>query len=244
MKTETLTLLIPVRNERHGIESIQPYVDIADAVIFIDGNSTDGTVAEIQKRFPNAQLIAQGHHLGKGSAIALGLQEVKTSLVMQVDADFPISPEEIILIKQLFSENPELMLVKPSRHLPGGGSEDLTQIRRFGALALARIARVVHKVTWTEVCYAMWTIRREVIPALQLEERILKRIGKHKWWLPYAHGFEFDQYVFFTCLKSSFPILEVPTYEWKRKIGSSSLFAPRDGLRTLWIILREFVRKE
>ena len=238
----TITLLIPVKNEHKGLEYIKPYISVADEIIFVDGNSTDGTQNYIQTNFPTAKLILQGNLKGKGSAIALGLKEVTTDYVMQVDADFPISPEEIRNIKKIMEKDPNLYLIKPSRHLTGGGSEDLTTVRRLGAKALALVARKLHRINWTEVCYAMWTIRREAIPLLNLDEKILNRTNQWEWWLPYGHGFEFDQYVFFTLLKKNVKIIEIPTFELQRKTGGSSLFAPRDGLRTLWIIVRELLR--
>ncbi len=242
-QTDSLALIIPVRNEFDGLKYILPYKDVADEIIFVDGNSTDGTPEYIKLNFPEAVLIEQKNFKGKGSAIALGLLHVKSTLVMQVDADFPISTQEIQNIKMIMENNPEIKLVKPSRHLPGGGSDDLTKVRLFGAKSLAWLARKLHRVDWTEVCYAMWAIRADSIHHLNIQEKVLNKPGRFDWWLPYAHGFEFDQYVFFTFLRADLKILEIPTIELERKSGGSSLFAPRDGLRTLWIILKELANR-
>jgi glycosyltransferase involved in cell wall biosynthesis len=239
MSPSTICLLIPIRNELKSLEDLRPYIEVADEVIFVDGNSTDGSVEFIQANFPTAKIVSQNGARGKGHAIALGLLEVRSEYVMQVDADFPISTKEILEIKALLTSDKSIDLIKPSRHLPTGGSADLTAIRRIGAKTLASIARLLFRVPWTEVCYAMWTIRTSKIHLLEIERLLSRRNTIFFNQLNYALSFEFDQYCFLKFLKAGCKILEIPTFELARKHGHSSLNAVVDGSRTLMVLLVE-----
>jgi glycosyltransferase involved in cell wall biosynthesis len=232
-------LIIPIRNEVWSIPHLKEYASVADEIIFIDGNSNDGTVEAIRKSFPESPIICQSNEKGKGHAIILGLMATKAEIVMQLDADLPISVKEIIAIKQYMESNENVDMIKLSRHLPGGGSSDLTQIRRVGAKFLAFVARKVHKVNWTEICYAMWTIKMEKIEVLKLDQLLSRKRTMPKRILSYGHSFEFDQYCYFKFLQADCKIIELPTMEHARLHGKSSLSAPRDGIRTLLVILIE-----
>lgn len=236
----TFSVVIPTRNEIRNVAFLKPYLELFDQIIFVDGNSIDGTQKEIHALFPDATVLSQGEYRGKGSAIILGLMEVRTDYVFILDADAPVSLIEISNAQTILKMNPGIDLLKTSRHLEFGGSEDLTSIRKFGAKFFAALTRVLFRVSWTEMCYGFWALKSENIHKLNIGALLNTTTG---FWpfkrVPLAHSFEFDQFLFLKALKSKLVILETPSFELIRKNGQSNLFAPLDGMRTLVVILKE-----
>jgi glycosyltransferase involved in cell wall biosynthesis len=234
------SVIIPTRNEEANLEALTPLLDLFDEVIFIDGNSSDGTLAMIESLFPTARILNQAKLKGKGSAIMLGLLDSTGDFTFVVDADMPVSFQEMISVQKLCSNSVEIDLIKSSRFLQGGGSEDLTKVRSFGARSLAFLARKIHRVDWSEICYGFWAIRRERVAELNLQLLLNSATGFYPFHkLPYGHSFEFDQVIFLRALYLRFKILEIPSFELSRRNGDSGLFAPFDGLRTLMVLITE-----
>lgn len=97
------SVIIPCRNERGNIEGAvirTPDLGVSTELIFVDGNSTDGTVEEIQriiKKYPdkNIQLIHQGTGVGKGDAVRKGFAAAQGDVLMILDADLTVPPEDL-----------------------------------------------------------------------------------------------------------------------------------------------------
>ncbi len=236
----SFSVVIPTRNEVGNLTRLSEYVLCFDEVIFVDGNSTDGTREKILELFPEAILIDQDAYKGKGSALCLGLLKVSSEYAIILDADTPVSTEEIRVMKSIFLRDLKLDLVKTSRHLPGGNSSDLTGIRKLGALFFALLTRKLYSVNWTEMVYGFWGIKVSSMASLQLTEILKSKTSRYPFHnIPYGSSFEFDQLVFLKSHKMKFNIIEVPSIELERVNGKSNLFAPFDGLRTLLTIARE-----
>jgi SAM-dependent methyltransferase len=96
------TIVIPCRNEQGNIEAavqrIPPFGGHQE-IIFVDGHSTDGTPEEIQRvmaaysgrdiRF----LVQDG--TGKGDAVRKGFAQAKGDILMILDADLTVPPEDL-----------------------------------------------------------------------------------------------------------------------------------------------------
>lgn len=235
----TFALIIPVRNEIQNLPLLPPYLSIVNEVIFVDGGSTDGTVEYIQHHFSNCKLVKQVGE-GKGSALLQGIMAADSTYVIVLDADIPVSLKEVIFMMSLFNRDPDLALIKTSRELEGGGSADLTFIRRLGARGLASVARLLHGVKWTEICYGFWGAKtNEIMNCIQIrmQGRYPRTYPFNR--VPYAMSFEFDQFVFLQAHKNRLSILEISSIERERLNGVTSLRAFHDGLRTLLLLLYE-----
>jgi len=99
---ETVSVIIPCRNEKGNIEnaiSRLPELGSHTEVIFVEGHSTDGTWEEIQRvkqKFPSIDiksLLQPG--IGKGDAIRAAFDQAIGDILIILDADLTVPPEEL-----------------------------------------------------------------------------------------------------------------------------------------------------
>jgi len=101
-KDYSTTIVIPCRNERGNIEpAIQrlPKFGGHQEIIFVDGHSTDGTPVEIQR----VQATYFSHDIkflvqdgkGKGDAVRKGFAAASGEILMILDADLTMPPEDL-----------------------------------------------------------------------------------------------------------------------------------------------------
>jgi SAM-dependent methyltransferase len=97
-----VSVIIPARNESGNIDEIirrTPDLGRYTELIFVEGHSTDDTYAAIEQakiRFPGRtiKLYRQTGH-GKGDAVRLGFENAKGQILMILDADMTVPPEDL-----------------------------------------------------------------------------------------------------------------------------------------------------
>jgi hypothetical protein len=101
-RAPSVSVVIPARNERGNIEAAVkrlPAMGPDDEVIFVEGHSSDGTLAEMKRvatAFPGKRIrVLQQTGKGKGDAVRLGFQEAERDILMILDADLTVPPEEL-----------------------------------------------------------------------------------------------------------------------------------------------------
>lgn len=96
------TILVPCKNEKGNIEAavkrIPPFGQHQE-IIFVDGHSTDGTQEEVNrviKTYPekDIKLMVQDGQ-GKGDAVRKGFAVAKGDILMILDADLTVPPEDL-----------------------------------------------------------------------------------------------------------------------------------------------------
>ncbi len=96
------TILVPCKNEKGNIEAavkrIPPFGQHQE-IIFVDGHSTDGTQEEVNriiKTYPekDIRLMVQDGQ-GKGDAVRKGFAVAKGDILMILDADLTVPPEDL-----------------------------------------------------------------------------------------------------------------------------------------------------
>ena len=99
-----VTVVCPCKNEKGNIlEAVlrTPLMGSATELIFVDGNSTDGTYEEIERimreyRGPlQLRLISQGDGKGKGDAVRKGFTAAVHEVLMILDSDLTVPPEDL-----------------------------------------------------------------------------------------------------------------------------------------------------
>ena len=99
----SVSVIVPCRNERGNIEdAIEriPEMGRRTEIIFVDGNSTDGTAAEIEAQIEknagrNIRLLHQGDGEGKGDAVRKGFAAATGDILVIQDADLTAPPEDL-----------------------------------------------------------------------------------------------------------------------------------------------------
>jgi SAM-dependent methyltransferase len=99
----TCSIVIPTRNERGNIQPLierLPSFAASVELLFVDGESTDGTVAEIERvmrEHPelDIKLLHQGNAAGKGDAVRKGFDAATGDVLAILDADLSVPPEDL-----------------------------------------------------------------------------------------------------------------------------------------------------
>jgi hypothetical protein len=99
----SVSVVVPCRNERGNVEDAIrriPQMGRQTEIIFVDGNSTDGTAEEIESqiiRYPqrNIRLIRQGSGSGKADAVRKGFAAAEGDVLVIQDADLTAPPENL-----------------------------------------------------------------------------------------------------------------------------------------------------
>jgi SAM-dependent methyltransferase len=103
VEEQTVSVVIPARNERGNIESLvlrTPKMGKHTEIIFVEGNSTDGTwteilrISELYKDQYDIKYIQQDGK-GKGDAVRKGYGIATGDILMILDADMTVEPEEL-----------------------------------------------------------------------------------------------------------------------------------------------------
>lgn len=98
----TVSVIIPCRNEKGNIEDAVkrlPNLGKYMEIIFVEGNSHDGTLQEIEtviKKYPERSMcvyVQKGK--GKGEAVRIGFEHAIGDILIILDADLTVSPEEL-----------------------------------------------------------------------------------------------------------------------------------------------------
>jgi len=220
-----VSVVIPAMNEERNIGPVLSQLpDDLHEVILVDGNSTDGTVESAHRAYPAVRVLTQNGR-GKGDALRTGFAAVTGNLVVMLDADGSADPAEIPRFVEALEAGADF--AKGSRFLDGGGSADITTIRKLGNAFLSGTANVLHGTHFTDLCYGYNAFWARCLPFISLD----------------APGFEVETLINLRIAAAGMKVTEVPSYEENRVYGYSNLNTFRDGFRVLGTIFAEARRR-
>jgi glycosyltransferase involved in cell wall biosynthesis len=220
----TVTAVIPTYNEERNLPHVLPRIPaMVEEVIIVDGHSRDRTVAVAREVRPDVRVVYQSGR-GKGNALAGGFAEATGDIIVMLDADGSTDPTEIPRFVATLLTGAEF--VKGSRFITGGGSADITPLRRAGNRALSGMVNMLFGTNYSDLCYGYSAFWRSVLPALSVN----------------CAGFEVETLMNVRAAREGVRVAEVPSFEQSRIHGDSNLHARRDGMRVLRTIVAERVR--
>ena len=239
-----ISLVIPTKNEEKNLALLLFKIpSFIDEVIVVDASSRDGTY-ELALNSHRVTKTYKQRGFGKGSALCLGAQAATGELIIFMDADGSMSPDEFpIMLKMLINEDVDI--VKGSRYLEGAGSDDLSAFRSAGNRGLLWLARILYNCNWSELAYGYFAFKSSVVKKLDLNEFESKISSKFIFSkLAYGQGFEIEAVIFCRAARRNLKVLEFASHETKRWNGTSNLKAIPDGFRVLSAIILERIRSE
>ena len=220
-----VTVVVPAINEGQNIGRVlRRLPDDLHEVILVDGNSQDDTIDAARDAYPAIRVLTQSGR-GKGDAFRTGFAAVTGNLVVMLDADGSADPAEIPRFVAALEAGADF--AKGSRFLEGGGSDDITALRRFGNTCLSGSANLLHGTHFTDLCYGYNAFWARCLPFISLD----------------APGFEVETLINLRIAAAGMRITEVPSYEADRLSGQSNLKTFRDGFRVLGTIIGEARRR-
>ena len=163
----TVGVVLPAKNEAqtigHVLERIPGWVD---EIVLIDGASGDGTIGAALAARPSIKVVEQAS-TGKGGALLEGFKEATTEVIVMLDADGSTDPADIPRFVAALRTGADL--AKGTRFVAGGGSSDLTRIRRLGNRALVSLVNSMWSVRHSDLCYGYMAFWRRCLPELNLD---------------------------------------------------------------------------
>jgi glycosyltransferase involved in cell wall biosynthesis len=219
-QTARVSLVIPVRNEARNIAWVlEQIADDVHEIILVDGDSTDATLITARSYRPDVKVVAQ-QGVGKGSALRTGFLAATGDIIVMMDADGSMAPQEIRHYLHFLANGYDF--VKGSRFIGGGGSLDITPFRRLGNRFLLGVFNTLYGAELTDLCYGFCAFHRRYLDLLDLT----------------ATGFEIEAEMTVRAVQAGLRIAEVPSLEMPRRAGKSNLRAIRDGKRVLETTVR------
>lgn len=216
-----ISVVIPALNEAENLQHVLPYIpSIVSEIILVDGNSTDNTVSVARQLLPDISIIKQGGK-GKGNALKEGFAACTGDIIVMLDADGSADPNEIprFVVALMIGYD----FAKGSRFLEGGGSHDITYLRRIGNYWLSQFVNLLFLTRFSDLCYGYNAFWKHCLDSFQID----------------CDGFEVETLMNLRMHQAKLRIVEVPSFEHPRIYGKSNLRTFRDGWRVLKTILKE-----
>lgn len=233
---ESISIIIPVFNEKATIESIlnavcSVKIPYKKEIIIVDDKSSDGTIDLLKslessdfshKQNAVFKIIYHNINQGKGAALRSGIAVASGDIVLIQDADLEYDPNEYPKILSPF-EKGVADVVFGSRFVSGKSHRVLYFWHRMGNGLLTLFSNMMTNLNLTdmETCYKAF--KREIIQNIKIEENrfgfepeITAKIAKIKGIRIYEVGISYYG----------------RTYEEGKKIGI------KDGFRALWAIVK------
>lgn len=112
-KKFSVSVVVPARNERGNIEEAVrriPVMGKRTEIIFVEGHSKDGTLDEIKrvvKKYRRTRRVSYYSQsgIGKANAVRVGFEEATGDILMILDGDLTVAPEDLSKFYEALASN-------------------------------------------------------------------------------------------------------------------------------------------
>jgi glycosyltransferase involved in cell wall biosynthesis len=221
-----VSVVVPTLNEAKNLPHVFELLAKQDIheVVVVDGFSTDDTVEVARALRPDVRIVHQTRR-GKGNALKHGFEAATGDIIVMLDADGSADPGEIPAYVEALVNGADF--AKGTRFARGGGSTDITPLRRAGNWGLNTLTNVLYRSKFTDLCYGYNAFWAKHVPVMNVD----------------CDGFEVETLINVRVHKAGLKIAEVGSFEADRIHGTSNLNTFRDGWRVLKTIFKERVRR-
>jgi hypothetical protein len=238
----TVSVVVPTRNEARNLEIVLPAIaavrPTVHEIIVVDGHSTDGTIETARRVLPWVKVVTQTRK-GKGNAMACGFAAATGDVIVMFDADGSADPAEIPAFVSALVAGADF--AKGTRFAPGGGSDDITLLRKTGNAGLNGVANTLFGTSYSDLCYGYNAFWADLLPLLDLPPVDALAPTEGMLW---GDGFEIETVLNCRVAAAGLKITEVPSIERQRVFGETNLRTFADGARVLRTLLAEHRRAD
>lgn len=222
-----VSVIVPTLNEAKNLPHVFRKLDKQQVheVVLVDGFSTDDTIEVAKSLRPDVRIVHQTRR-GKGNALKHGFEAATGDIIVMLDADGSADPAEIPAYVEALIGGADF--AKGTRFAKGGGSSDITRLRRLGNWGLNTLTNTLYRTKFTDLCYGYNAFWNHCLPHMNVD----------------CDGFEVETLINVRVAKAGLKIAEVGSYEADRIHGTSNLNTFRDGWRVLKTIFKERVRRQ
>ncbi|MCP9932254.1 glycosyltransferase [Cyanobium sp. AMD-g] len=222
----SVSVVIPARNEAGNIAAAierMPLLGSATEVLFVEGHSSDATWAEIERvcaayRGPLRLRALRQSGRGKADAVWLGFDQAEGEVLMILDADLTVRPEDLPRFYKALAEGRgefvngcRLVYPRSSAAMPPLN----TAANRFFAAAFS------------------WLLRQRLKDTL-CGTKVIWKADYERLKAGRAYFGDFDPFgdfdLLFGAAKLNLKIVEVPVRYQERSYGSSNIAHVKEGL--------------
>jgi len=221
LNRDKISVIIPTKNEELNItEIIKKARKYSDDIVVVDGHSKDKTrdiALDLGAR------VVLDNKKGKGDAIREGIRAAKHDVLIFIDADGSHDPDDIPAVAGPILEG-KADHVSTSR-MRGGSDElhgDFSKfVRMVGSDIITLGINYRFNVRLTDSQNGFRAIKKGTASALGLKENITT----------------IEQEMIIKTVKKGFRLIEIPSHEYARKYGESSISVSRVWFRYVfsWI---------
>lgn len=224
-----VSIVIPARNEA---QRLGPTLDaLAGArfegsveVIVVDDGSIDATAALVREfrlgTLPPPRYV-RNIGVGKGAALRTGIDSARGHVVVLMDADLPVSIEDLVEFVAAAAQSVGTQIVVGTRR-QRGSTNGQPALRRAGGSGFLLLTRVMG--------YGVVSDPQCGLKALAGSEAVAAALDSR------SSGFEWDIELLARAQRRGVPVRELPV-DWIHRPGST-VRPVRDALRTLWGLAR------
>lgn len=232
------SILIPCRNERGNIENAirrMPRFGSAQEILFVEGNSSDGTFAECE-RVRDAYkgvwdiTVLKQDGKGKGDAVRKGFAAAKNDVLMILDADLTMPPEALPKYHAVI-ESGKADFVNGTRLVYPMENEAMRPLNFIANRVFAYLFSYLVNTRLTDtLCGTKVLLRKDY-------EVLARERGYFGNFDPFG---DFD--LIFGAAKQNLKIIETPIHYKARTFGETQISRFRDGwllLKMVWFAYRK-----
>jgi SAM-dependent methyltransferase len=232
------SILIPCRNERGNIENAiqrMPRFGSEQEILFVEGNSSDGTFAECE-RVRDAYkgvwdiTVLKQDGKGKGDAVRKGFAAAKNDVLMILDADLTMPPEALPKYHAVI-ESGKADFVNGTRLVYPMENEAMRPLNFIANRVFAYLFSYLVNTRLTDTLCGTKVLLRKDYEMLARERTYFGNFD------PFG---DFD--LIFGAAKQNLKIIETPIHYKARTFGETQISRFRDGwllLKMVWFAYRK-----
>jgi len=227
-----VAVVIPTLNEIECLTEIMPRIkrEWIDEIIFVDANSTDGTVEYIKE---HGYMLFLENGRGLRATMLEALEKSQSDAIITFSPDGNCVPELIPSLIEKFKEGYDMVIA--SRYMKGAKSYDDTIVTTFGNWMFTTLVNLLYKGSYTDIMGIFRIYKKQFVKDLDLDKEVTYTRAEKL----FHTSISWEPILSVRAAKRKLKITEIPGDEPKRIGGKAKLRVFKWGAAYLFQVLRE-----